>query len=263
MAATSLLANPGRVLAKPARGIGSFVALSLDIMVQALRPPFAWHEFIRQVWFIARVSTVPAVLLTIPFSVMVALHLNVLLMDIGAADLSGAGAGWGITTQTGPIVTVFVVAGAAATAVCADLGARSIREEIDAMRVMGVSPVQALLVPRVAALTLCSTLLNALVCTAGIASAYFFAIYVHHVTPGAFAAGMPLLCGLRDVIFSFVKAALFGLAAGLITCYKGTTPSGGPQSVGNAVNETVVFTFMALVFILLLVDAMSPGGVNK
>ncbi|TMS51206.1 ABC transporter permease [Mycobacterium sp. DBP42] len=251
------------VLTKPARAFGSFFALSLDILIQTVRPPFAWREFILQVWFIARVSTLPALLLTIPFSVMVALHLNVLLMDIGAADLSGAGAGWGITTQTGPIVTVFVVAGAAATAVCADLGARTIREEIDAMRVMGINPVQALLVPRVAALTVCSTLLNAIVCSAGVASAYFFAIYVHHVTPGAFAAGLPLLCGLKDVVFSFIKATLFGLAAGLIACYKGTTPRGGAQGVGNAVNETVVFAFMALVFILLIVDILFPGGVNK
>lgn len=263
MVATTPLTKPVRALAGPAREVGSLVALSLDILVQAVRPPWAWREFILQVGFIARVSTVPGMLLTIPFSVMVALHLNVLLIDIGAADLSGAGAGWGITTQTGPIVTVFVVAGTAATAVCADLGARTIREEIDAMRVMGINPVQALLVPRVAALTVCSMLLNALVCTAGIASAYFFAVYVHHVTPGAFAAGMPLLCGLRDVIFSFLKATFFGLAAGLIACYKGTTPRGGPQSVGNAVNETVVFAFMALSFILLLMDIVFPGGLNK
>lgn len=250
-------------LAKPAREVGSLVALSLDIMVQAVRPPFAWREFVLQVWFIARVSTVPGLLLTIPFCVITALHINVLLIDIGAADLSGTAAGWAITTQIGPIVTVFVVAGTASTAVCADLGARTIREEIDAMRVMGINPVQALLVPRVAALTVCSTLLNAVVCTAGLGSSYFFAVYVSHVNPGAFAAGMPLLCGLKDVTLSFAKATLFGLAAALIACYKGTTPSGGPQSVGNAVNETVVYAFMALVFILVLMDILFPGGLNQ
>ena len=58
------------------------------------------------------------------------------LFEIGAADLSGAGAAFGAVTQVGPIVTVLIVAGAGATAICADLGARTIREEIDAMRVL-------------------------------------------------------------------------------------------------------------------------------
>jgi len=244
------------VLVKPTRGVGSFLALSVEIAV-AMRPPFAWREFFLQVWFIARVTVVPATLLTIPFSVIVALHLNVLLADIGAADLSGAGVGWATTTGTGPITTVFVVAGAAATAVCADLGARTIRDEVDAMRVMGIDPVAALLVPRVAALTICATLLNGIVCTVGIASGYFFAVYVSHVNPGAFAANITLLTGLGETILSFVKAGLFGLAAGLIACYKGTTVAGGAQGVGNAVNETVVFSFMALMFILVLTYVFS------
>src|SRR6516165_4875398 len=105
-------------LARPVREVGSFFALSLDIAVQTMRRPFAWHETLLQIWFIARVSFVPSLLLTIPFSVIAALHLDILLADIGADDLSGAGVGWATTTETGPIVTVFVVAGAGATAVC-------------------------------------------------------------------------------------------------------------------------------------------------
>ncbi|BCP14232.1 MlaE family ABC transporter permease [Mycobacterium paraintracellulare] len=242
------------VLAKPVRGLGSFCALSLDILMEAVRPPFAWSEFLAQVSFIARVSVAPAMLLTIPFSLIVVVHFGILLNEIGAADLSGAGVGYSTVTQTGPIVTVFVVAGAAATAVCADLGARTIRDEIDAMKVMGIDPVRALLVPRVAALTLGATLLNAIVCSVGMIASYFFAIFIQGVTPGAFAGSLTLLTGLSDTAVSFAKAALFGLAAGLIACYKGTTPSGGPQAVGNAVNETVVFSFMALMFLLVVMD---------
>lgn len=261
---TGVVGKPAGVVGKPAgvpamvvREVGSFFALSLDIAVQALRPPFAWREFLFQVWFIARVAFVPAVLLAVPFTVFVAFQLDILLADIGAADLSGAGIGWGIITNMAPITTVYVVAGAAATAVCADLGARTIREEIDAMRVMGIDPVQRLLVPRVLALTLCATLLNAIVCVVGLTGCYFFAVYVQHVTPGAFAAHITLLAGLADAVMSFVKAALFGLAAGLIACYKGTTPSGGAQGVGNAVNETVVYSFMALIVILLVANVFN------
>jgi phospholipid/cholesterol/gamma-HCH transport system permease protein len=244
-------------LAKPIRGVGGFFALSLDIVVQAMHPPFAWREFILQVWFTARVSVVSAMFLTIPFSVIVALQVGIILSEIGAGDLSGAGVALSTITQTGPLITVFVIAGSAATAISADLGARTIREEIDAMRVMGIDPVRALLVPRVAALTFNATLLNAITSAVGLTSGYFFAVYLGGVNPGAFAGSMTLVTGTADIVISFLKAAIFGLAAGLIACYKGTTPSGGPQGVGNAVNETVVYTFMALVVVLVLGDAFS------
>lgn len=235
-------------------GVGGFAALSLDIAVQAVRPPFAWREFIRQVVFTARVCLVSAALLSIPFSLILALQVGIILYNIGAIDLISAGIALSTITQTGPMTTVFVIAGSGATAVCADLGARSIREEIDAMRVMGIDPVQRLLVPRVAALTFCAVLLNAVTCSVGLIAGYIFSVWLQDVNPGAFAGNLTLITGLSDITMSFVKAALFGLIAGLVACYKGTTPKGGPQGVGNAVNETVVFSFMALMYVLVMMD---------
>jgi phospholipid/cholesterol/gamma-HCH transport system permease protein len=244
-------------LAKPMREVGSFFALSLDILVQMVRPPFAWREFILQSWFVARVSILPAVFLSLPFNALIVFSLNVLLVEIGAADASGAGAALGAVTQGGPVVTVLVVAGAGATAMCADLGARTIREEIDAMRVIGVNPIQALLVPRVAALTVNALLLASTVIATGLAGAYLFSVYFQHVTPGAYAASLTLLVGLPEVVSALIKATAFGVTAGLIACYKGVTVGGGPQGVGNAVNETVVFTFVALMAIDVVLTAVS------
>jgi phospholipid/cholesterol/gamma-HCH transport system permease protein len=243
-------------LAKPLREVGGFVAMSLDTFVQFARPPFAWREFIHQTWFTARVSLVPAVLLAVPFNAFVIFIVDVLLFEIGAADASGAGAALTVVAQIGPGITVLVIGGAAATAMCADLGARTIREEIDAMRVMGINPIQRLVVPRVAALTLNSFLLSGLGTLVGLATDYVFAVYITHVNPGAYAASLTLLVGLPDVIMSFVKSTAFGLTAGLIACYKGLTVGGGPQGVGNAVNETVVYTFMALYVINTLLSAV-------
>jgi phospholipid/cholesterol/gamma-HCH transport system permease protein len=243
-------------LAKPGREVGGFFALSLDMFVALFTTRFSWHEFIEQSWFVARVSLFPCVSLTIPFNALVVFILNVLLFDIGAADASGTAAAFSVMTQTGPFTTVLVVGGAAATAMCADLGARTIREEIDAMRVMGIDPAQRLFVPRVVALTVNALLLNGVVCFVGLAASYVFAVYVNNVTPGSFAASLTLLVGLPATVISFVKAALFGLTAGLIACYKGLTVGGGPQGVGNAVNETVVYTFMALAVINTLVTTI-------
>ncbi|MBW8711306.1 MAG: ABC transporter permease, partial [Mycobacterium sp.] len=138
-------------LAVPARAVGGFVEMSLDTFVKTFRRPFQFREFLDQTWMIARVSILPTLLISIPFTVLVAFTLNILLREIGAADLSGSGTAFGTVTQLGPVSTVLVVAGAGATAICADLGARTIREEIDAMRVLGIDPIQRLVVPRVLA----------------------------------------------------------------------------------------------------------------
>jgi len=243
--------------AKPVGALGEFFSMSLDTFVLMFRRPFAWREFLLQTWFVARVALVPTVMLAIPFTVMVVFVINTLLVEIGAADFSGSGAALGSVTQIGPIVTVLVISGAGATAMCADLGARTIREELDALRVLGINPIQTLVVPRVLAATLVALMLTSVVTMIGIIGSFFFSVYLQHVTPGAFAAGLTLFVGTPHVVANLVKAAIFGLAASLIACYKGMSVGGGAQGVGNAVNETVVYTFMSLFAINVLVTAVA------
>ena len=246
------------VATKPLRGVGGFYAMSLDTLVAIPRRPFALREFLLQCWFITRVSVVPALMLAVPFTVLAAFTLNALLLDFGAGDAAGTGAAI-VMAQIGPVVTVLVVAGAGATAICADLGARTIREELDALRVMGLDPIQTMVVPRVLAACLVAVLLSAIVSLATLAGNFGFSVFVQHVTPGAYVAGLTLLTGPTDVLVLLLKAAVFGLAAGLIGCFKGISVGGGPAGVGNAVNETVVYSFLALFVINLLVTAGQFG----
>lgn len=166
------------------------------------------------------------------------------------------GTAFGTITQLGPVVTVLVVAGAGATAICADLGARTIREEIDAMRVLGIDPIHRLVVPRVLASTLVALLLNGLVAAIGLSGGYVFSVFIQGVNLGAFINGLTVLTGLRELVLSEVKALLFGLMAGLVGCYRGLTVKGGPKGVGNAVNETVVYAFLCLFVINVVITAI-------
>jgi phospholipid/cholesterol/gamma-HCH transport system permease protein len=245
---------------KPVRAIGGFYAMTLDTFMLMFKPPFAWREFLLQTWFVARVSIIPTLMLAIPFTVLVVFTLNVLLVEFGAADFSGTGAATAAVTQIGPVVTVLVVAGTGATAMCADLGARTIREELDALRVLGIDPVHRLAVPRVLAATVVAVSLVSLVTFVGLAGSFVFSVFVQHVTPGAFAAGLTLLTRLPDLVLGLVKGALFGMAAALIACYKGMSVGGGPQGVGNAVNETVVYSFIALFVINIVATAVFYTG---
>ncbi|UKN42918.1 ABC transporter permease [Mycobacterium lepromatosis] len=226
--------------------VGGFFQMLVLTGKALFRRPFQWSEFVLQCWFIMRVAFLPTVMVSIPLTVLLIFTLNVLLAQFSAADLSGAGAAIGAVTQLGPLTTVLVVAGAGSTSICADLGARTIREEIDAMEVLGIDPIHRLVVPRVLAATLVATLLNSLVITVGLVGGYLFGVYLQNVSGGAYLATLTTITGLPEVVIATVKAAMFGLIAGLIGCYRGLIVRGGPNGLGIAVNETVVLCVVAL-----------------
>ncbi|MEY8015008.1 MlaE family ABC transporter permease [Mycobacterium servetii] len=225
--------------------VGGFFRMCV-LTGKALMKPFEWREFILNGWFIMRVSLLPTIAVSIPETVLLIYVINILLTEIGAADVSGAGAALGAVTQLGPIVTVLVVAGAGSTAICADLGARTIREEIDALEVLGIDPIHRMVVPRVVASTVVAVLLNGLVVAVGLVGGYLFSVYLQNVSSGAYLSTLTAITGLPEVVIAMVKAATFGLIAGLVGCYRGLIVRGGSKGLGTAVNETVVLCFIAL-----------------
>ncbi|BCO38249.1 ABC transporter permease [Mycobacterium xenopi] len=233
-------------LGPPITLVGGFFRMCVLTGKALFRVPFQWREFILQCWFIMRVGILPTIAVSIPLTVLLTFTLNVLLAQAGAADISGAGAAIGAVTQLGPLTTVLVVAGAGSTAICADLGARTIREEIDAMEVLGIDPIHRLVVPRVLAATVVATLLNGLVVMVGLVGGYIFGVYLQNVSGGAYLTSLTLITGLPEVVIATVKAAVFGLIAGLVGCYRGLTVRGGSKGLGTAVNETVVLCVVAL-----------------
>ena len=240
----------GDYIAKQTRpameAVGGFFRMCVLTGKALFRRPFQWREFILQSWFMFRVSFLPTIAVSIPLTVLLIFTLNILLAEFGAADISGAGAALGAVTQLGPLVTVLVVAGAGSTAICADLGARTIREEIDAIEVLGIDPIHRLVVPRVVASTFVALLLNGAVITIGLVGGFIFGVYLQNVSAGAYVSTLTLVTGLPEVVISVVKAATFGLIAGLVGCYRGLTVAGGSKGVGTAVNETLVLCVIAL-----------------
>nr|WP_247600212.1 ABC transporter permease [Mycobacterium intracellulare] len=245
-ASTGTFRFVGNQLRGPLGTVGGFAQMCSLTGRALLRWPLEWRELILQCWFLLRVTILPTMLAAIPLTVLLTFTLNVLLGEFGAADVSGAGAALGAVTQLGPLTTVLVIAGTGSTAICADLGARTIREEIDALEVMGIDPIGRLVLPRVLAATFVALLLNSLIVIVGLVGSFVFSVYLQHVAGGAFLSTLTLVTGLPEVVIATVKAASFGLIAGLVGCYRGLTVSGGPKGVGIAVNETVVLCVIAL-----------------
>jgi phospholipid/cholesterol/gamma-HCH transport system permease protein len=231
------------------RETGRLFALGIDVGVNVFKRPFQTREFIQQCWFVASVTILPTALVSIPFGAVIALQLGSLTRQLGAQSFTGAASVLAIIQQASPLVTALLVAGAGGSAICADIGARTIREEIDAMEVLGVSPIQRLVVPRVLAAMLIALLLNGMVSVVGVLGGYFFNVIMQHGTPGAYLSSFNALAQLPDLWIGEIKAVIFGFIAGVVAAYRGLNPAPGPKGVGEAVNQSVVITFLLLFFV--------------
>ncbi|MEU1984211.1 ABC transporter permease [Nocardia sp. NPDC019395] len=230
--------------------LGRQVTLGREAVVEtvksiaARRFPFA--EFAKQCAFMANVSAAPTIFVAMPIAVVVSIQIGALVNQVGATTFIGAVAGLGIIRQGAPLVTSLMIAGAVGSAICADLGSRTIREEIDAMMVMGVDPVRRLVAPRLVAAVLVSMLLCGFIVFVGFATAYMFNVYAQSGTPGSFIGSFASFAVANDMAVALVKSAIFGVLTAIIACDIGLHAKGGPGGVANAVNSAVVSSALML-----------------
>ena len=230
------------------RETGVMFAIALEGL---RRTPFVrewWKEYLDQCWFIAKVTSLPVILISIPFGMVIALHVGSFNRQLGADSATGAAMVLAIVREAAPVATALLIAGAGGSAMTADLGSRKIRDEIAAMEVMAINPIHRLVTPRLWAASTVAIFLVSLVSVAGIGGGYIFNVIVQGTTPGAYFSGFTQLVQLWDLWSALIKAFVFGLLAAMVACYKGINAKGGPKGVGDAVNQAVVVTFILIFF---------------
>ncbi|WP_371502336.1 ABC transporter permease [Kitasatospora sp. NBC_00374] len=248
--------GPGGAAVGALRHTGRLFALCATTLRDTFRRPFQLRELIEQFWFLASVTILPAALVSIPFGAVISLQVGSLAQQLGAQSFTGGASVLAVIQQASPLIVALLIAGAGGSAICADLGSRKIREELDAMEVMGVSPVQRLVVPRVLAAMAVAVLLNGLVSVVGTLGGYFFNVLLQHGTPGAYLSSFSALAQLPDLYVGELKALVFGFIAGIVAAYRGLGPRGGPKGVGDAVNQAVVITFLLLFLVNVVLTAV-------
>ncbi|MGV9675779.1 ABC transporter permease [Nocardia sp. NPDC003482] len=233
------------------RAVGVAQGAAAGCVTEAVARRFPWREAARQAWRLVAVTAIPAVLMAIPFGVIVSVQVGNLVHALGADSLLGATGGLGVIKQGAPLATGFLLGGAGAAAIAADLGARTIREEIDALDTMGIDPVRHLVIPRMVAMLFVAPLLNVLIIFVGILSGYAVAIGGQDVTPGSYWATFGAFTTVADVWLSLLKAVVFGFLVVVIACQRGLEARGGPRGVADAVNAAVVLSMVSIVVVNL------------
>ena len=214
---------------------------------------FSWAEFFEQSWFLISVTVLPTILIAIPFGLVLVLEVGGLAVQIGANAVVGAVDAIGIVREAAPVITAIILSGAGGSAICSDLGSRTMRDEISAMWVMAVDPIERLVAPRVLATVVVALLLNGIVAFAGIMSGYLAAVYILHTSAGGFLNSFSTFAQPADAIESMFKAGLFGLFAAVVASHQGLNAKRGPAGVGEAVARSVVITGVGLFILNLLV----------
>src|SRR5918995_4807488 len=238
------------------RGVGGMGLMTGEVVKGTFTSKFQLREFLEQAWFITSVTMLPAVLVSIPFGAVISLQVGNLAGQLGAQSFAGATAVLAVVREAAPIAAALIIAGAAGSAICSDMGARKIREEIDAMEVLGVDPLERLIAPRVVATIFVAFMINGIVICAGIGGGYFFTVIVQDGSAGAFLSSFTALATLPDLYIAMIKAVIFGWLAAIVGAYKGLNAGGGPSGVGRAVNESVIIAFMLLFFLNAVITAI-------
>ncbi|WP_420029216.1 ABC transporter permease [Mycobacterium paraintracellulare] len=219
-----------------------------------LRLPFG--EMVVQAWTLYKVTALPALLMAVPFGGMIAVDASGLINQVGANSLVGAASAVGVVRQGAPLTAGLLMGGAAAAAIASDLGARAIREELDALRVMGVDPVRNLIVPRFLALILLAPILSMVIIASAVTASFILAITVSKVTSGSFWASFGAFAKMVDVWFAIGKVTVFGAIVGIVSSLRGMEAKGGPRGVADAVNAAVVINVVGIVIANLVITQL-------
>lgn len=242
-AAAGLPAN----LAKPLITAGEMTMFLGHVLWSAIRHPVGyWGDVRDQMYDTLRLCWIPVVVSTVAFGFGApGLQGGNIYLLFGIPDRLGSFFLMASVREFAPWINAMIVAGVMGTAMTADLGARRIREEIDAMEVLGVDPVRTLIIPRVIAVTIMTALLDILALLCGVIGGFIASVYLG-ANPAAYVSNFFANATTPDIWGSVVKSLFFGLLIGVVCSFMGLRAKGGPSGVGRAVNVAVVTAFACI-----------------
>ena len=180
--------RPVTTLVQRVRTIGGMVGLAIRAVIALARPPWVWRrEFVLQSIFILKVTLIPIALSIAAWGFSgPGLQAGNFLVTFGTIDRAGGFMVVAIVREFGTFVTATVVAGVVGTTITAELGARKIRDELDALEVLGIDPIAYMVAPRILALTVMMMALDVFALLFGVFGGYLAAVGVLGGTTGGF-----------------------------------------------------------------------------
>ncbi len=212
----------------------------------------------REFWIVLEAASTRAFAIVALISFLV----GVIISFLGAVTLKRFGAefavsylvGYGMLREMGAIMTGIIMAGRTGAAFAAEIGSMKVNEEIDALKTLGISPIDYLVLPRLIALLLMIPVLTVFANIIGIFSGWLVAEYVMGVPGAVFFTEMNRVIGIGDFGLGIFKAGVFGLIIGVAGCLRGLQCGSGADAVGRAATSAVVTGITLIIFANAVID---------
>jgi phospholipid/cholesterol/gamma-HCH transport system permease protein len=242
--------------------VGEMTLLCWQTFWAMVLPPYTWvPEAIEQSWLVVKLAFIPVLFTTTMFSWGApGITGGSMIATLGTPDRLGSFAVMASVRELGPWLNGMTVAGVAGTAICADLGARKIREELDALSVLGTDLVKTLIVPRFVALGVMTVIFNSWNVLVSILVTMLADMMIWHETAAGFVATFSSNFSLAELGFNLLHVLSFGFITAVVCCYKGMNAKGGAEGVGRAVNQAVVISFVAIYFYNYFINSLLLGA---
>jgi phospholipid/cholesterol/gamma-HCH transport system permease protein len=193
------------------------------------------------------VNSLLVVVITGVFTGMVlALQSSYGFRKFGAETSVGAVVALSMTRELGPVLTSLMVTGRAGSAMTAELATMRVTEQIDALRVMALNPIQYLVAPRMIASFIMLPVLTCISNFVGIVGGYIVGVKLLGINEGSFLSRIEKVLEFQDISNGLIKAAVFGVIMSVICCFKGFYTQGGAAGVGRATTEAVVASSLSI-----------------
>jgi phospholipid/cholesterol/gamma-HCH transport system permease protein len=239
---------------------GGMLQLVVQVFASAIRHPRGyWSDVLDEMHFTIKRSWLSMTLAIFGFLLTLSVPAMIWVAAAGIAEVYGPFLLVFCCRTFAVWVTTVLVAGVVGTAMTAELGSRKVREELDAMRVMGIDPIRALVLPRMVSVTLMTGMLAIPAAIISVLSMQFAAKFVVGMSSADFYNFLWMTLSPLELIFMIGDCLLSGMLIGTVCCYKGLAASGGATGLGRAVNQAVVVAFAALFVLQLGYNAVALG----
>lgn len=226
--------------------IGELSYFTSRFFKEVFRRPFEWKELLRQCYNMGNMSVLLVGVTGFIIGLVLTLQTRPTLMEFGAVSWMPSMVGISIVREIGPMITALVCAGKIGSGIGAELGSMRVTEQIDAMEVSGTNPFKYLVVTRVLATTLMIPLLVVFGDTVALYGSYLVENLKGDVSFQLYFNQVFNTLEYGDLVPATLKSIFFGLAIGLVGCFKGYYCNKGTAGVGKAANSAVVFTSLLL-----------------
>jgi phospholipid/cholesterol/gamma-HCH transport system permease protein len=226
--------------------VGELTLLFVAALRGSFRRPFYWRELLEQCRLILTANFVPLLLTGLGFGTIVSLEAGHFFRAAGAEYRLGGFTVMSNIREFSPVATGLMIAAVSGTSIVADLGARQVRSELEALSVMGLSNVLFIVVPRALALMLMTALYNFPMIVFTMVASYLVGVVVVGVNAGGFQASFFTQGTVVDVVGGELKCIAFGAIIAAICIAKGVSARGGAEGVARAVHSGVIWSFVGV-----------------